>query len=210
MDKIKNYLHHKLFFLYSFRNFISDNPVWLSYTNNDLIIKSENYIKFIKPKNNCKVIDLGCGNGIMLKPYLTITKPENIYGSDIIYTNISQTRTNLPSVPTSNFSVSDMTKIEGKYDVILIHGVIGTIDYNEQNAFLENLISSSLKNNGHLILGAINFVTDKYIFQTYPLKDLSFIKKICKKYNLKYDLRHDIEFDKTGKYNAHTLFIQKQ
>ena len=210
MNDIKNDLHNKIQFLYSLRNFITDTPVWLSYTNKDLINKSQKYIEFIKPKGCCKVIDLGCGNGIMLQPYLKITKPENIYGVDMMITNIIQSRKNLPDVPTNNFSVNDIINYNfvGKYDIIIMHGVIGLVEPNKQQ-FILNKLCKMLHKNGTLILGAINFVSDAYIFQTYPFANLKYIRKLCKKYNMNYSLYPDSDFDNTGKYNAHTLIIRK-
>ena len=39
--KLRNYLHTCVFILYSIRNYFMRRPVWLFYTNTDLIYKSE-------------------------------------------------------------------------------------------------------------------------------------------------------------------------
>ena len=183
-------------------------PVWLLYTNEDLIHKSKEIIKLINIKENMNVLDLGCGNGIMLSPYLEFTK--NIYGVDKLYMNIQQCRVNL-GAPRENFKVdyieAFINKTDKKFDVIIIHGVIGYLNLHDQNVLLKKCMNK-LNDNGYIILGAVNFYDDKYIFQTYPMKH-TFIDEFCNKNNLTYKIYNDSDLELTPKYNGVTIILNR-
>jgi len=212
LKKLRNWLFNFVFVLYSIRNYFTKRPVWLYYTNDDLIYKSEKIIKTLQLKENLSVLDLGCGNGIMLQPYLKITKPENIYGVDISYINIDQCLTNLKGVPRNNLideNIETYLKQTNKtFDVIILHGVIGYFTNDKQDVIIENCIKM-LNKKGYLILGAINFNDDDYIFQTYPIKDVSFFDKLSKQYNVEYKIYQDKEWELTPKYHSRNIVIRK-
>lgn len=210
--KLKNCIFKFLFVLYSIRNYFTKRPVWFFYTNKDLIYKSEQIIKTLKLKNNISVLDLGCGNGIMLQPYLKITRPENIYGVDISYINIHQCLINLKGVPRNNLideNIENYIKQTNRtFDVIILHGVIGYFTNEKQDVIIENCIKR-LNKNGYLILGSINFVNDKFVFQTYPIQDVSFFDKLSEQYNVEYKIYEDKEWELTPKYHSRNVVIKK-
>jgi ubiquinone/menaquinone biosynthesis C-methylase UbiE len=207
---VRNSAHLALQDAYSVRNMFVDRPVWLRYTNDDLIRKSHMYIRAINPSRNSKVLDVGCGNGVMLLPYLKRTRPANIYGIDRSEINIAAARRRLPDVPCANLMIGDITHWNPSkaYDIIVMHCVLGYVTFDRQLVILETM-ARSLRKKGTIIMGAVNFPTDPYIFQTYPIQSMSAIRQLCMKWQLSMQIYDDKTFDDTGKYDAHTIMLTK-
>ncbi len=69
--------------------------------------------------------------------------------------------------------------------------------YSIRNYFVSRPVWCYYTNND-LILSAVNYINDNYIFQTYPLKNITIIHNLCSINNLTYNV-----------YNAKTIIIKK-
>jgi predicted aldo/keto reductase-like oxidoreductase len=72
----------------------------------------------------------------------------------------------------------------------------------------------TLKINENLIICSkdefiLNIVNDKFIFQTYPIKDVSFFDKLSEQYNVEYKIYQDKEWELRPKYNSRNIVIKK-
>lgn len=166
-----NWIHvNILMSCYSLRNIFIKSPIWLSYTSKDIEFKANTLINnFLNIDNNTEILDLGCGNGIMLEPFLKYTN--KLYGVDLVNINILECKKKFNS---NNFicdNILDYLKNNKKtFDIIIIHGVIGYFTEDDQIKIINKCIKI-LNKNGKLILGAIQYEFDEYIYQTYPMTE---------------------------------------
>lgn len=114
--------------------------------------------------NFLKVLDIGCGDGRLVREVKNKFPDKTVKGIDISQSAINLARTLNPNF---EFEVQDIvkeSKIEEKYDVILLVEVIEHIEQNKLKQFLSKAID-------YLQVGG-------YIFITTPSKN----KKISKKH----------------------------
>ena len=186
-----------------------DKSVWLSYNDKDLLKKIGIISKLIKfSEKNPKILDLGCGNGIMLKYFLPISK--ELYGVDLSLSNILNAQKNLKLVPKNNLVKINLLKYlesnKQKFDLIIIHGVIGYFEIHQQIEIIK-LSLTSLEENGYLFLGGIQFKGDNYVWQTYPMTNgiIDFINSLEPKiYN-----EHELYDIKKYSKNQRTILLKK-
>jgi SAM-dependent methyltransferase len=118
-------------------------PVWNKY-----------YRRHIPNKANCKILELGCGNGLFLR-YLIESGYNECYGIDISKEQIDIAC----SLGLTNVEQSDifdfLESMESAYDLIVARDVIEHFRKDEIFAMLK-LISKALKDRGRLILQTPN------------------------------------------------------
>ena len=185
------------------------NPIRISYIKNNIIntFKLKNKKK---PLENVKILDIGCGGGLLSEPMCRL-------GADVTGIDASEKNINVASLhakqnnlkikyfctPPENF------KTEMKFDVILNMEII---EHVEDVDFFLKSSSNLLKKNGIMFVATLNKTLKSYLFAIigaeYILKWLpigtheweKFVKpddliNILKKYNLSLDALDGMKFN---------------
>ena len=107
-----------------------------------------------KKLNNTKILDVGCGGGLMSEGMCKIGA--NVTGIDFVKENINVAKTHSKKNNLKiNYIIKDFEKeeISSKYDVIIIFEVLEHL--NNWKTFIKK-IKANLKKNGVLIISTIN------------------------------------------------------
>ena len=137
------------------------NPIRISYIK-DNIIKTFELKKNEKPLNKIKILDIGCGGGLLSEPMSRLGA--DVVGIDASDKNISvaklhakKNNLNIKYVCSSpeNFQINE------KFDVILNMEIIEHVDNVDQ--FLKSC-SNLLKKNGMMFVATLNKTLKSYIF----------------------------------------------
>lgn len=193
--KTKNFLHvHVLMKIYALLYKLDKSrSIWMYYSINDLYTKSSIIKSKLDLNKNPKILELGCGTGILLKPFSC--NNNELHGVDINKLNIDTLKLEYPD---GNFYNSDcvdfMNKTDLNFDLIIIHGVLGFFTTDVQIKLIEKSLSR-LNMGGYLWLGAVQFENSSKPFQTY-LMPPSLINNILKD---RKDITETI-------FNEHQLF----
>jgi len=144
-------------------------------------------IKFIKGK---KVLDTGSGLG--WGTYLISDYPLKVMGIDINRKAVEFSKKHWKNKLLSfkKFSVLDLEKLPGKYDVVLGYEIIEHLNYKDAEKYIAQ-ISAVLKDNGILIMSS-SFPMNKSVAKKLEKKNVFHkhiytkeeIKFICLKYGL--------------------------
>jgi 2-polyprenyl-6-hydroxyphenyl methylase/3-demethylubiquinone-9 3-methyltransferase len=207
------------------------NPIRISYIK-DNIINTLNLKKKEKPLEKVKILDIGCGGGLLSEPMKRLGA--EVVGIDASQKNISVAKIHAKK---SNLDIKyfctspENFKTEIKFDVILNMEIV---EHVEDIDFFLKSCTKLLKTNGIMFIATINKTLKSYLFAIigaeYVLRWLpigthdweKFVKpndliNILKKYNLKIDkfdgLKFDIiknqwTFDKDKSVNYITKFIK--
>tara|TARA_B100000963_G_scaffold217433_1_gene189608 strand:- start:12082 stop:12810 length:729 start_codon:yes stop_codon:yes gene_type:complete len=185
------------------------NPIRISYIKENVIntfkLKNQD-----KPLKNLKILDIGCGGGLLSEPMCRLGA--NVTGIDASKKNIQvaklhakKNNLNIKYLSTSPESF----KTDTKFDVILNMEIIEHVD--DVDFFLESC-AKLLKNNGIMFVATLNKTLKSYFFAIlgaeYILRWLpigtheweKFIKPEdlidkLKKYNLKVDALDGMKFN---------------
>jgi len=160
---------HIVMNLYTIKNLCTgDGAVWGLLDKKDLT----NYVDITTKKlsldlNNKKVLDLGCGDGVMLK-HLHDKYSIDPHGVDLSNLNISICKKKMP-LNKNNFHCQDIIKYlescdDDSFDFIISYGVIVYVT-DENKKIIINHISRILKNNCYCWLGG------NMKWALYPIKD---------------------------------------
>lgn len=136
----------------TFKNFISDSS---DKQNTSLFkIYKKNYLKFFNGySNEAAIIDIGCGNGLMLQ-FLRANGFNNLYGIDVSEQQITITKNK--GFKVEAIGVFDFFKInKKKFDVILAMDLVEHF-YKHELLDLFNGFYSLLNENGILIIQTPN------------------------------------------------------
>lgn len=136
----------------TFKNFISDSS---DKQNTSLFkIYKKNYLKFLNGySNEAAIIDIGCGNGLMLQ-FLRANGFNNLYGIDVSEQQITITKNK--GFKVEAIGVFDFFKInKKKFDVILAMDLVEHF-YKHELIELFNGFNSILNDNGTLIIHTPN------------------------------------------------------
>ena len=207
------------------------NPIRISYIK-DNIINTLNLKKKEKPLEKVKILDIGCGGGLLSEPMKRL-------GAEVVGIDASQKNINVAKIHAkkNNLDIKyfctspENFKTEIKFDVILNMEIV---EHVEDIDFFLKSCTKLLKTNGIMFIATINKTLKSYLFAIigaeYVLRWLpigthdweKFVKpndliNILKKYNLKIDkfdgLKFDIiknqwTFDKDKSVNYITKFIK--
>ena len=174
------------------------NPIRISFIK-DNIIKSLKLEKKNKPLEKIKILDIGCGGGLL-------SEPMSILGADVVGIDASSKNINVAKLHAkkNNLDIKyictspENLKIDKKFDVILNMEIV---EHVEDIDFFLKSCSKLLKKDGLMFVATINKTLKSYIFAIvgaeYVLKWLpigtheweKFVKpEDLKKILMKYDL----------------------
>ncbi len=185
------------------------NPIRISYIKKNIIsslkLKNKN-----KPLNKVKILDIGCGGGLLSEPMCRLgAEVEGIDASNKNI-NVAKLHAKKNNLNIKYFCASPETfKTNTRYDVILNMEII---EHVEDVDFFLKACSNLLKKNGIMFIATLNQTLKSYLFAIvgaeYILKWLpigthewdKFIKpddlvKMLKKYNLKLDTLDGMKYN---------------
>ena len=185
------------------------NPVRISYIK-DNIIKTFKLEDKIKPLDKIKILDIGCGGGLLSEPMSRL-------GAKVVGIDASNKNVNIAKIHAkeSNLKIDyvcaspENFKTETKFDVILNMEIIEHVDNIDH--FLKSS-SNLLKKDGIMFIATLNKTLKSYFFAIigaeYVLRWLpigthswdKFVKPnylidISKKYNLEIDRLDGVKFN---------------
>ena len=185
------------------------NPVRLEYIKKS-ILKKSNYKNGNKSLNGIKILDIGCGGGLLSEPMCRLGA--NVVGIDASDKNIEVAKFHAKK---NNLKINyicsspETLRIDKKFDVILNMEIIEHVD--DIDYFIKKS-SQLLKKNGLMFVATLNKTLKSYIFAIigaeYILRWLpigthdweKFVKpkdliEISKKNNLKIEELDGLKFD---------------
>ncbi len=185
------------------------NPIRISYIKNN-IIKTMKITDRNKPLKKVKILDVGCGGGLLSEPMCRM-------GADVTAIDASKKNIEIAKIHAKKDKLKikyictspDNYKTEIKYDVILNMEIVEHVE--DINVFIKSC-SKLLKKNGIMFVATLNKTLKSYLFAIlgaeYFLRWLpigthdweKFIKPedlidILKKNNLTLDELHGMKFD---------------
>ena len=185
------------------------NPIRISYIK-DNIINTFNLEAKKKPLNKIKILDIGCGGGLLSEPMARLgAEVVGIDASDRNI-NIAKLHAKKNNLPIEYFCTSpENFTPENKFDVILNMEII---EHVEDVDFFLKSSANLLKKNGIMFVATLNKTLKSYLFAIigaeYILRWLpigthswdKFIKpdyliEVSKKYNLKLDSLDGMKFN---------------
>ena len=144
-----------------FRPLHKFNPIRISYIKEN-IINSFKLTNKNKPLNNIKILDIGCGGGLLSEPMSRLGA--QVSGIDASEKNISIAKLHAKK---NNLNIDykcispENFNIKNKFDVILNMEIIEHVD--NINFFLESC-SKLLKKNGIMFIATLNKTLKSYLF----------------------------------------------
>jgi len=185
------------------------NPIRISYIKNNIIntFKLKNKKK---PLNKIKILDIGCGGGLLSEPMRRL-------GAEVVGIDASQKNINVAKIHAkkNNLDIKyycnspENFEIKTKFDVILNMEIIEHVE--DVNHFLKSS-SNLLKKNGIMFIATLNKTLKSYLFAIvgaeYVLRWLpigthswekfirpDYLINISKKHNLKLDSLDGMKFN---------------
>ena len=137
------------------------NPIRISYIK-DSIIKSFSIVNKEKPLSKVKILDIGCGGGLLSEPMSRL-------GADVTGIDASKKNIDIAKIHAkkSNLKIRyfcsspEKLKIKSKFDVILNMEIIEHVE--DINFFLESC-SKHLRKNGIMFVATLNKPLKSYLF----------------------------------------------
>jgi len=185
------------------------NPIRIEYIKSNIIKKFNIRLKK-KPFSRLKILDIGCGGGLLTEPMYRLGG--NLTGIDASQRNINVAKIHAKK---NNLKINYLTaspenlKIDRKFDVILNMEII---EHVEDVDFFLKSCSKLLKKNGLMFVATINKTLKSYVFAIvgaeYVLRWLPIgthewekfvkpddLKKILMKYNLQLQNLDGMKFN---------------
>ena len=192
------------------------NPVRLAYIKKSITknFKNENSVK---PLKNIKILDIGCGGGLLCEPLSRLGA--DVVGIDASEKNIKIAKTHAKKndLNVSYYCASpENFKTKLRFDVVLNMEIVEHV--NDVNFFLKKS-SKFLKKNGLMFVATLNKTLKSYVFAIlgaeYFLRwlpigthdwnmfiDPKTLNEICKKNSLALEELHGVKYNLiTGEWN---------
>ena len=174
-----------------FENWFDSQYYHILYQNRDKQEASlfiQKILKILKPKQNSKFLDIGCGNG---RHAIQINK-KGFHVDGIDLSEKSLKKANIYKNEKLKFHQMDMRTINytNKYDIILnLFTSFGYFDNDKDHKIVFQNIYKALKNKGYFIIDFLNAkkilkTYQNYIFETKKINNILF--EITKKHDLKF------------------------
>ena len=185
------------------------NPIRISYIKEN-ITKTFKIHEKVKPLKNIKILDVGCGGGLLSEPMSRL-------GAEVTAIDASNKNINVAKLhaKTSNLNINyictspEKLKFENKFDVILNMEIV---EHVEDVSFFLKSCSNLLKKNGIMFVATLNKTLKSYVFAIvgaeYILRWLPIgthewekfikpddLKNILKKNNLELNLLDGMKFN---------------
>ena len=177
------------------------NPIRISYIKNNIIntFKLKNKKK---PLNKIKILDIGCGGGLLSEPMRRL-------GAEVVGIDASQKNINVAKIHAkkNNLDIKyycnspENFEIKTKFDVILNMEIIEHVE--DVNHFLKSS-SNLLKKNGIMFIATLNKTLKSYLFaivgaeymlRWLPIGTHSWEKFIKPDYLIDISKKHNLELD---------------
>ena len=137
------------------------NPVRLNYIKKT-IVKKKKLLNNKKPLKNIKILDIGCGGGLLCEPLAKMGA--KVIGIDASEKNIkiAKSHANKSKLKVDYYCATpENFKFNSKFDVVLNMEIVEHVD--NVDLFL-NKSSKFLKNNGIMIIATLNKTLKSFIF----------------------------------------------
>ena len=177
------------------------NPIRISYIKNNIIntFKLKNKKK---PLNKIKILDIGCGGGLLSEPMRRL-------GAEVVGIDASQKNINVAKIHAkkNNLDIKyycnspENFEIKTKFDVILNMEIIEHVE--DVNHFLKSS-SNLLKKNGIMFIATLNktlksylfaIVGAEYVLRWLPIDTHSWEKFIRPDYLIDISKKHNLKLD---------------
>ena len=177
------------------------NPIRISYIKNNIIntFKLKNKKK---PLNKIKILDIGCGGGLLSEPMRRL-------GAEVVGIDASQKNINVAKIHAkkNNLDIKyycnspENFEIKTKFDVILNMEIIEHVE--DVNHFLKSS-SNLLKKNGIMFIATLNktlksylfaIVGAEYVLRWLPIGTHSWEKFIRPDYLIDISKKHNLKLD---------------
>jgi len=137
------------------------NPIRISYIKEN-IVKTFKLENKIKPLKNIKVLDVGCGGGLLSEPMCRLGAEVTGIDASDKNINIAKIHSKKNNLKINYFCSSpENFKIKEKYDVILNMEIVEHVE--DINNFLE-ACSKHLKKGGIMFIATLNKTLKSYLF----------------------------------------------
>jgi ubiquinone/menaquinone biosynthesis C-methylase UbiE len=152
--RIKNILHVWFVFnAYNIRNFFTNSTSqWLYYKNADYKEISHAIVEKFKLTSHKKILDIGCGNGGLLRCFREINHSFLLHGVDINPLSLSLAKNNVPHGKFFKSSCDDLIFLEDSViDCCIIFGVLNYLEIHQLGKTIDESIRIT-KDGGHIII----------------------------------------------------------
>ena len=137
------------------------NPIRISYIKEN-IIETFKINEKVKPLKNIKILDVGCGGGLLSEPMSRL-------GAEVTAIDASNKNINVAKLhaKTSNLNINyictspEKLKFKDKFDVILNMEIV---EHVEDVSFFLKSCSNLLKKNGIMFVATLNKTLKSYVF----------------------------------------------
>ena len=137
------------------------NPIRIRYIR-DNIIKSFKIKNFQKPLNKIKILDIGCGGGLLSEPMHKMGATVTGIDASLKNINVAKVHAKKNNLKINYICVSpENLKTDTKFDVILNMEII---EHVENIDFFLKSCSKHLKKNGIMFVATLNKTLKSYVF----------------------------------------------
>ena len=119
-------------------------------------------VNLINKQTGRKLLDIGCGQGVLYYYLKAVAEPLHYLGIDISGVAIEQAKA---SFPEANFKQLDFDyqKLEGKFDVIIFNETL--YYFNRPLSIIQKCINENLNNGGYFIISMCDYIGHEIIWQ---------------------------------------------
>jgi 2-polyprenyl-3-methyl-5-hydroxy-6-metoxy-1,4-benzoquinol methylase len=123
-------------------------------------------LAFAIRKQHLRLLDVGCGNGALLKLLQGLTAKVSYTGADISAESLAQLKAQYPEVETICADMSRVEEIPGRYDVIIFNECLYYTDYD---AVIDHY-RTKLEQDGLMIISMVNNAGRGFIWRRIESK----------------------------------------